>query len=142
MPQDNRYSTDDILNNLKNGVVTPDDELIDTRDTTPLLVQISNDIITKYGSQSSFAIEACLLPSHLNMFLSGQRKMSRDHLLQIFITLSYDLDTIRTLLSRFNAPGLYPRDKRDYLIIDGILAHKNLDAIDITLINNGFEKIC
>lgn len=87
--------------------------------------------------------KAGITKSQFSRFMSsdGPKGLSRDSMLKICIVLGYNIDYIRTLLHRSGLPDLYPRDRRDYLIIKGIIAGEDLRDIDEKLESEGMETL-
>ncbi|MCR5104950.1 MAG: helix-turn-helix domain-containing protein [Eubacterium sp.] len=144
------YSTKDIFNSIHDGNTIDQQEIsfYTEDDLRKDLEMISADIekyITTHKTPSSFnefAREACITPSHLNQFLNGKKKMTKYYLLRIFITLGYDLDKVNSLLQRFDGSFLYARNKRDYIIMNGIVDKLSIDDIDSVLRAQGLEALC
>ena len=74
-------------------------------------------------------------------FLNG-KQLSRDRLIVIFLNLKYEYDDICKMLRRFQLPQLYPKNRRDYLIMTGIHKKLSVDKIDLELEQNGFSTLC
>ncbi len=145
-----KYSTNDILSGIHDKeTINPDEISFYTKeDERKDLEQISADIeayISSHKTPSSFnefAREACITPSHLNQFLNGKKHMTKYYLVRIFITLGYDIDRVNSLLQRFDGSFLYARNKRDYIIMNGIVDKRSLDEIDFDLRAQGLESLC
>ena len=144
------YSTNDILSSFhSNKNLNPDEISFYTKeDERKDLEQISSDIeayISSHDTPSSFnefAREACITPSHLNQFLNGKKHMTKYYLVRIFITLGYDIDKVNSLLQRFDGSFLYARNKRDFIIMNGIIDKRSLDDIDSELRSQDLESLC
>ncbi len=144
------YSTNDILSSIHDGKTIEAEEIkfYTQEDERRDLEMISADIeayISKNNTISSFnefAREAYITPSHLNQFLNGKKKMSKYYLIRMFITLGYDLDKVNSLLQRFDGSFLYARDKRDYIIMNGIVDKRSIDDIDSILKAENLDTLC
>ena len=144
-----KYSTKDIITGMNKGILKDTDEIsfYTDEDRRRDLDMISSDIeayISTHKTPSSFnefAREACITPSHLNQFLNGKKKMTKYYLIRIFITLGYDLDKVNSLLQRFDGSFLYARNKRDFIIMNGIIDKRSLDDIDSELRSQGLEAL-
>ncbi len=144
------YSTDEIVESIKSGNhLNPNDITFYSEEEYHAdLNNISKDI-QQYiesgngrASFNEFAKETYITPSHLNQFLSGQKKMTKYYLLRIFITLGYDLNKINSLLQRFDNTSLYARERRDFVIMNGIVDKRSLDDIDSELRSLNLEGLC
>ena len=67
---------------------------------------------------------------------SGTRKPSRDSLLSICIAMDLDIDETQEILKIAQFAMLYPKQKRDCIIINGITTHKSVPQINETLYDN------
>lgn len=63
-------------------------------------------------------------------YLNGNRKMKRDLLLKICIACSFTPEETNSTLKQFEFIELYPRVKRDYIVLRGITENKNIDEIN------------
>ncbi len=59
-------------------------------------------------------------------YLNGTKNVKRDVALKMLITLENDFDQIQNVLKQFQYLVLYPKRKRDYIIISSII--KNYDV--------------
>ncbi len=91
---------------------------------------------------NKLASECSISQSHLSDFLSNKKKLNRDKLLSIFITLGYDIDKIQKSLMHFGISELYPRDMRDFIIMKGIKNHSDLDLINENLGKENLDTLC
>ncbi len=53
-------------------------------------------------------------------YLNGTKKVKRDVALKMLIILENDFDQIQSILKKYQYPVLYPKYKRDYIIISSI----------------------
>lgn len=145
------YSTEKIFENVKNREKAPPDRVMydpsmARKEKDKLRRDIENYINRhdNCSSETDFIVnKAGITKSQFSRFMNsdGTRGLSRDSILKIFIVLGYNIDYIRTLLHRFGLPDLYPRDRRDYLIIKGVIEGKSLTDIDEKLDSEGFETL-
>lgn len=130
--------TDKLLHEILEGK-NPKIEPINKQD---IRNEITNKIHeSRFKSVTAIANECCIVPSHLNEFLNGKKNMSRNMFLRVVITLGYDGMEIRKLLHRLGYPELYPKDERDYLILDGIAKKLKVIDIDEQLTNHNLESL-
>ena len=64
---------------------------------------------------------------------SGTRKPSRDSLLSICIAMGLDVEETQEILKIAQFASLYPKAKRDCIIINGIVTNKSVSQINETL---------
>lgn len=93
-------------------------------------------------SKAALARRAGMSEVYLHQVFSGRRNPSRDRLLCICIGLEASLQETQTLLKRTAYAQLYPRSKRDAIIIHGILHHTSLSAINDKLFAESEKTLC
>lgn len=81
-------------------------------------------------SKAALARQAGMSEVYLHQLFSGRRKPSRDRLLCICICLNTSLETAQALLKHAAYAPLYPRIKRDAIILHGIAHRTPLYAIN------------
>ena len=83
-----------------------------------------------------------LEPNYINKLRIGQiKKPSRDKLLQLAFGLSFTEDETQLLLRLAGLCALYPRFKRDYIIMTCIRANKSIWDCNDYLIENGVDGV-
>lgn len=82
-----------------------------------------SDIIKKSGIQTNYAYQ----------ILSGLKKPSRDKLLSLCIGMNLTSDEAQTLLKHCGYSPLYPRNKRDCIIISALESHISVVKCNIIL---------
>lgn len=102
-----------------------------------------NHLLIKKNLKKSDVIRS----SHLNstfayQIFSGDRKASRNKILQLALAMGLDFKETQTLLNVSGNNELYCKDRRDAIIIYGIDKKMNLDNIDDTLFQFGESTIC
>ena len=134
-----RKSTDELLTILK-----------EKKNYDDFLEECSNEIIysistylnsfMKDTTVSALSKNSGLSESYLYKLLEGKRcNPSRDTLLQICFGLGLDLDQCNSLMRAGNFNTLYPRIKRDSIIIFCI--NKNLSLVECDqMLSNSGEK--
>lgn len=135
-------STNDIDKLFSQGQLPPESEINFNKNAEQSREKILNDIKSIGYSLSRFADECGIQHSHLYDFLNGKKQLSRDRLLVLFFNLNYSYSEICQLLRCFHQPQLYPRDKRDYLILLCIQNKLSVDEINQELERNGFATLC
>lgn len=140
MERTQKLSTNEILEKLESNVPIPESQ-IDFPDAKTLRSDIYNDISQRFRSQFECAQECHISSSFLNEFLSSNKQMRRDKLLCLFIGLGYDIAKTRSMLRRCRVADLYPRNARDYLILNALRLHTPLDEVNELLISQGFDPL-
>lgn len=78
---------------------------------------------------------------YLHQVFSGRRNPSRDRLLCLCIGLGATLEETQDLLKRASYAQLYPKSKRDAVIIHGLLHKKELNDINDTLFSENEKTL-
>lgn len=81
-------------------------------------------------SKAALARIAKMSEVYLHQVFSGRRNPSRDRLLCLCIGLEATLDETQSLLRQAAYAPLHPRQKRDAVILYGLLHHTALDVIN------------
>ncbi len=74
--------------------------------------------------------------THGYQVLNGTRNPTRDTLLRLCIGMKANSEQTRIMLLKIKAAPLYSKDKRDSVILFGILHHMNLQEINELLYQN------
>ncbi len=135
-------STDDIDELFQNGVTPTEQEIDFNQNAEQDRNKIWHDIKASGYSMNRFADECYLQHSHLYDFLNGKKQLSRDRLLVVFLNLNYSYSDICRMFRHFHQPQLYPKDKRDYLIMSCIQKCLAIDDINQELERSGFTSLC
>ena len=77
-------------------------------------------------SKGEIAVRSGLSRVYVYQVFAGQKIPSRDSLLRICFALSLDIGQITGLLKHSGYPVLYPRDRRDSVILFAASRHKTL----------------
>lgn len=98
-----------------------------------------------YGRKSvpkaALAKQAGMSEVYLHQVFSGRRTPSRDRLLCLCIGLEATLDETQRLLKQAIYAQLYPANKRDAIIIHGIIHHTGLSQINDKLFAEGEKTL-
>lgn len=79
-------------------------------------------------------------PQNGYKYLKGKLKMERDLAIRIMIAFDMSLDEIQDVLKRNQFAILYPRNKRDYIIITAIVGGYNLqETNELLSLNNEYQ---
>ena len=103
--------------------------------------EIENDMINKFGSREKACKEVMITSAQISNFINGKKGLGRDSQIRLYLTLGYSVDKTRTLLKRFDARDLYPRDTRDLIIIDALKHHWSIDELNSSLEEEGLDTI-
>ena len=98
-----------------------------TRSITEILSSLYEK---KALSKAALARRAGMSEVYLHQVFSGRRNPSRDRLLCLCIGLEASLDETQRLLKHASYAQLYPRNKRDSIIIYGIFHRASLHEIN------------
>jgi len=73
--------------------------------------------------------------------LSGTRNPSRNTLLSLCIAMEMSIDEVQSALKIAGFAPLYPKNKRDSIIISGIVKHNGVCGINNKLFDNNEETL-
>lgn len=123
-------SIDSFLNENKDEMISND------------LKKAMEDMLEKYGmSRQEVIVSTHIERSYLYRLMSGERvNPSRDVLLQFGLALKADLDDVQKLLRIARLCMLYPRVKRDAIIIHSLNLKERVTRCDEVLFDHG-EKL-
>ena len=85
---------------------------------------------TRSINKAALARKAGMSEVYLHQVLSGRRRPSRDRLLCLCAVLEAALDETQALLRQAGFAHLDPKNKRDAIIIHGIIHHTGLEAVN------------
>ena len=91
-----------------------------------------SDVVRRSGLNATFAYQ----------IFSGDRKASRNKILQLALAMGLDLKETQGLLKLSGANELYCKDRRDAIIIYCITKQMPLEEVDDTLFQFGETTIC
>lgn len=92
-------------------------------------------------SKAALARKSGMSEVYLHQVFSGRRNPSRDRLLCLCIGLGATLEETQELLKRASYAQLYPKTKRDAVIIHGLLHQKELNDINDTLFSENEKTL-
>lgn len=95
----------------------------------------------KAVSKAALARKSGMSEVYLHQVFSGRRNPSRDRLLCLCIGLGATLEETQELLKRASYAQLYPKTKRDAVIIHGLLHQKELNDINDTLFSENEKTL-
>lgn len=92
--------------------------------------------------KATLAKQAGMSEVYVHQVFSGRRTPSRDRLLCLCVGLEATLEETQRLLKQAIYAQLYPANKRDAIIIHGIVHHTGLSAINDKLFAEGEKTLC
>ncbi len=106
-----------------------------------LAVYLTN-ILEKKGFVKSAVIKKSELSEVMGyQIFSGVRNPSRDSLISVCVAMELDIDETQEILKVASFAELYPKSKRDSIIINGIGMKKSVAEINETLYDNGEKTL-
>lgn len=102
-------------------------------------MQVSfGEYLTELMQEKSFDIsrlikEACLSRTYAYQFISGQRIPGRDIIIRIGLAMQLDVETVQRMLAIAQKGTLYPKKRRDSVILYCIHKKMKLDETNIIL---------
>ena len=108
------------------------------RNTAQLL---STLMVGKGYTKAEIARRACVSAVYLHQVLAGRRQPSRNRLLCICLGMGATLEETQRLLLQAVYAQLYPKVKRDSIIIFGILHHLSVPEVNDKLFTEDEETL-
>ncbi len=93
-------------------------------------------------SKAELARRSCMSEVYLHQVFAGRRNPARDKLLCLCIGMERRLDETQELLKEAAYAQLYPRIKREAVIIHGIVHHTPLEEINDRLFAEDEAALC
>lgn len=88
-------------------------------------------------TKAELARRACISDVYLHQLFAGRRQPSRNRLLCLCIALELSFEETQRLLKQASLAELYPRHKRDAIIIHGLLNHVSVEGLNDKLLLEG-----
>ncbi len=105
-------TTKQILNAIKgNGTFTPQEER-GNADISSYLIEELKDV-----NRKQMFTQIDMDPQNGNKYIKGDRKITRDILIKIFLYLEYDLDQYNQVFKTYGYAQLYAKNERDSALI-------------------------
>lgn len=92
-------------------------------------------------TKSALAKQSAISEVYLHQVLAGRRKPSRNRILCLCFGLSATLEESQNLLKLCGYAQLFPKDRRDAIIIYGIVHHMDLFSVNDKLYTEDEEAI-
>ena len=109
--------------------------------TSSIAENIENLFRKKKITKSALAKQSAISEVYLHQVLAGRRKPSRNRILCLCFGLSATLEESQNLLKQCGYAQLFPKDRRDAIIIYGIVHHMDLFAVNDKLYAEDEEAI-
>ena len=106
-------------------------------------VEMLSTLLERSGmSKSTLARRALTSEVYLYQILSGGRMPSRDRTICLCLGLSATLDQTQELLKRSGMAQLYARNRRDAVVIYGLIHHMELREVNDRLYEENEATLC
>lgn len=109
--------------------------------TESIAENIENLFRKKNITKSLLAKRSAISEVYLHQVLAGRRKPSRNRIICLCFGLEATLDESQTLLKQCGYAQLFPKDRRDAIIIYGIVHHMDLFSVNDKLYAEDEEAI-
>ena len=124
--------------NLSNFLENNEDNFI-----SESITEILNKVFSERNlSKAALAKRSGMSEIYLHQIFAGRRTPSRNRLLCLCYGLGISLDETQELLKRCGCAPLYPKIRRDAIIIFGILHQIDLFEINDQLFTENEETLC
>ena len=106
-----------------------------------------SDLLTEFYkrqkiSKAELSRRAGMSEVYLHQVFAGQRRLSRDRLLCVCVGMSATLDETQGLLKECGFAQLYVKNRRDAVIMYGMLHGMDLEQINDRLFDAGEASLC
>lgn len=138
-----KISTDNLFFMLENekNITENWESVSEHMDALPFRKYLDTIISERNLSIPDVGVKALLSRSFTYQIFSGDRVPSRNIILRIALALELSLDDTQRLLKLADRGALYPKIKRDAVIIYGINNRLGLYKTDETLLSLGLESV-
>lgn len=138
-----KISTDNLFFMLENekNITENWESISEHMDALPFRKYLDTIISERNLSIPDVGVKALLSRSFTYQIFSGDRVPSRNIILRIALALELSLDDTQRLLKLADRGALYPKIKRDAVIIYGINNRLGLYKTDETLLSLGLESV-
>ncbi len=143
IPEGSKISTENLFFILENekDITKNWGSVSEHMDVMPFHKYLEEFISERNISIPELGVKALLSRSFTYQIFSGDRVPSRDIILRIALALNISLDDVQRLLKLADRGALYPKIKRDAVIIHGINSNSGLYKTDETLVSLGQETL-
>ena len=134
----NTKSTEELMNVLINtdNTTTLENVLIETEDAKTSFSEMVNSMLTEQNmTPADLQRKSGIARTYIYQILDGTRNPGRDKVIAVALALKADIDDAQRMLKVTGNAVLYPKDKRDAVIIFAV--NKKMTVIDV---NNLLES--
>ena len=134
----NTKSTEELMNVLINtdNTTTLETVLIETEDAKASFSEMVNRMLTEQNmTPADLQRKSGIARTYIYQILDGTRNPGRDKVIAVALALKADIDVTQRMLKVTGNAVLYPKDKRDAVIIFAV--NKKMTVIDV---NNLLES--
>lgn len=137
-----KKSTDELMNTLKSSSLEAylknnDEEMV----KNPLCVRLEELIKEKNLIKAEVIEKSNIFNIYAYQIFSGRKIPSRDKLIALCFGMELTLDETQALLKYAGYAALYPRNKRDSIIISELKNRESVVRCNIVLDEYGFSPI-
>ena len=138
-----RKDTDDLSSSLMeapnlDAFLSENDESFTRQNVQDLLQQL---FLKTNLTKAELARRSGVSTVYLHQLFSGRRNPSRNRLICLAIGLSATLEETQMLLRRSGQAELYPRDRKDAIILFGITHRRSIQQINDDLFSKGEDTL-
>lgn len=142
--KDRNKNTDQLLRELMDGNdlnrVLSENSTSFRRESLPESLQAI--FAARSTSKSALARASGISEVYLHQVFSGRRSPSRDRLLCLCFGLSASVEETQRLLQQAHHAPLYPKDRRDAILIYGLSHQLTLPEVNDALFRANMEALC
>ncbi len=127
----NTKSTEELMNVLINtdNTTTLETVLIETEDAKASFSKMVNRMLTEQNmTPADLQRKSAIARTYIYQILDGTRNPGRDKVIAVALALKADIDVTQRMLKVTGNAILYPKDKRDAVIIFAV--NKKMTVID------------
>ena len=135
------YLTDELLNTIVNSNSLSSIAGMDLSSDDSLGEYLTRKLDEKGLKRTAVVREAQINETHGYQIFKGQRKASRNKILALCIAMGLDLHDTRLALLYGNVGDLYPKNRRDAIIIFCVERGYSLSRTDESLYGYGEETV-
>ena len=130
-------TTSKVLSRIRSASSPEDAVALHSSANEPLFSEVLYSLMEKHSLKAKEMIRRCRIErSYFYHILSGKKIPSRNMTIRIGLCAEADLKEMDRLLRLSNSPGLYPKIRRDALIIYAISNKMTMEQTNLLLIQS------
>ena len=136
----NTKSTEELMNVLINtdNTTTLENVLIETEDAKTSFSKMVNSMLTEQNmTPADLQRKSGIARTYIYQILDGTRNPGRDKVIAVALALKADIDVTQRMLKVTGNAILYPKDKRDAVIIFAVNKKMTVTDVNNLLESNG-----